>query len=390
MRKIYIVVLIGLHSCAMAQQQQNTTTAIDLSIFSDAANHWYNINEKGIVILPRPGHPKHAATAITAIADNILLLQKNNGGWPKNYDIQAILTPGQQDSLLQVKQQENTSFDNRSTYSHVDYLAKVYSYTQVEKYRAAALKGLDYIMKAQYANGGWPQYFPLEKNYSRYITFNDDVFAGIMNLLKDITDDKPVYNFIDAATKSSIKIAFDKGIDCIIKTQINDAGKPTAWCQQYDEVSLQPAWARKFEPASICNGESVKIVQLLMNIKQPSAEIIEAVQNAVAWFNASKITGVRVETFTAPEMITPYLKSKTDKRVMPDTMAPPIWTRYYELKTHRPLFCNRDSKVVYSLAEVERERRDGYAWYTYEPQKVLNSYPAWQKKFAAGKSVLSH
>ena len=56
-------------------------------------------------------------------------------------------------------------------------------------------------------------------------------------------------------------------------------------------------------------------------------------------------------------------------------------TRYYELKTHVPLFCNRDSKVVYSLAEVDRERRDGYGWYTYEPQKVLKAFPEWAKKW---------
>ena len=72
---------------------------------------------------------------------------------------------------------------------------------------------------------------------------------------------------------------------------------------------------------------------------------------------------------------------------MNDSSAAPIWTRYYELKTHRPLFCNRDSKVVYSLAEVLRERRDGYGWYTYEPQKVLKLYPTWQKKWAPGKNV---
>lgn len=68
---------------------------------------------------------------------------------------------------------------------------------------------------------------------------------------------------------------------------------------------------------------------------------------------------------------------------MNDSSAAPIWTRYYELKTHRPLFCNRDSKVVYSLAEVLRERRDGYGWYTYEPQKVLKAYPEWEKKWVS-------
>jgi len=52
------------------------------------------------------------------------------------------------------------------------------------------------------------------------------------------------------------------------------------------------------------------------------------------------------------------------------------------------MFCDRDRKIVSSLAEVGRERRDGYMWYTYEPQKVLNRYPAWQRKWAPEKNVL--
>jgi PelA/Pel-15E family pectate lyase len=71
-----------------------------------------------------------------------------------------------------------------------------------------------------------------------------------------------------------------------------------------------------------------------------------------------------------------------DRVVVDDPKAPPIWARFYELGTGRPLFCNRDGKAVYSLAEVDRERRTGYGWYTYDPAKVLEKYPGWQKKRA--------
>ena len=331
--------------------------------------------------MPRPGHPKYKPDEIKAIADNMLLFQKNNGGWPKNYDMQAILTPAQADSLIKAKNLTNTTFDNGTTYSQTGYLAKAYAQLHDEKYKNAVLHGLDFIISAQYDNGGWPQFFPLEENnYSSHITFNDDAYTGIMFLLKDITDNRPEYSFIDDAQKKKIKTAYDKGLECILKTQINDNGEPTAWCQQYDEYTLQPAWARKFEPPSICNGESVKIVLLLMSIKDPSHKIIKAVDDAYAWFKVSAIRGIRVETFAAPEMITPYRISHTDRRVVNDSSAAAVWARYYELKTHRPMFCNRDSKPVYTLAEVERERRDGYAWYTYEPQKVLDRYLSWKEK----------
>jgi PelA/Pel-15E family pectate lyase len=379
--KVIIIAIIAfLPAFGYAQNTVPVVTALNTAIFDDAAHHWYGIADKHNVIQPSPNQPKYQPTALAAIGDNILLYQKDNGGWPKNYDILAILTPAQKDSLIAAKNVLNTTFDNRTTYSHITALATIYAATQTDKYKKAALKGLDYMLDAQYSNGGWPQYYPLENNYSRHITYNDDVFAGIMDLFKDICDEKPLYSFIDAKKRKQIQASFDKGLDCILNTQINDAGTPTAWCQQHDEVTLQPAWARKFEPPSISNGESVKIVLLLMSLKKPSPAIIAAVDGAYAWFNASKITGIRVETFKAPVDTTPYLISRSDRRVVNDPAAPPIWTRYYELKTHRPLFCNRDSKVVYSLAEVERERRTGYAWYTYEPQKVLDKYPDWKKK----------
>jgi len=362
---------------------------IDVEAFGDNSRHWYGIADKHNVINPLPGRPKYKATDITEVADNILLLQKNNGGWPKNYDVMAILTDSQKDSLLKTKDVYNTTYDNGSTYTQIACLANVYTATQQEKYRAAALKGLNFILASQYKNGGWPQYYPLQTDYSRCITYNDGAFEGIMELLQDIKDNKPEYAFVDAQLRDKLVNAYNKGLSCIIKTQINDAGKPTAWCQQYDEVSLKPAWARKFEPPSICNGESADLVLFLMRIDHPKRDVIEAIQNAVAWFDTSKIYYTRVKTIPAPRMVTPFRVSVSDRVTVEDTTAPPIWTRYYELKTHRPLFCNRDSKVVYSLAEVDRERRDGYGWYTYNPQKVLNKYPEWQQKWAPGKDVLA-
>ena len=293
----------------------------------------------------------------------------------------AILTDAQKDSLVKAKGRLNTTFDNGTTYTHVAALAMIYNATHAEKYKAAALKGLDFILAAQYSNGGWPQFYPLESNYSRHITYNDGAYVGIMEVLKATHDGDPQYAFVDAARAQQLKAAYEKGLSCMLKTQINDNGKLTAWCQQHDEVTLQPAWARAFEPPGICNQESSDVVLFLMRIDHPSKEIINAVQHAVEWFMDSRIFNTRVKTISAPVMVTRFRVSKSDRVVVTDSTAPPIWTRYYELKTHRPLFCNRDSKVVYSLAEVDRERRDGYAWYTYSPQKTLKQYPAWKKKW---------
>lgn len=372
---------------AMAQtgSQQQAFTQIDYGPFADNSGHWYGIFDKNNVINARPGRPRYPQTDLVNIADNMLLFQKDNGGWPKNYDMFAILTPEQKDSVRASKSKLNTTYDNGTTYTQIAALSGVYSVTHDARYKDAAQKGFDYIMASQYKNGGWPQYFPLENNYSKHITYNDGVFEGIMQLLLDVNEGKPQYAFLDASYRKKLKDAYDKGLDCIVKTQIVDDGKPTAWCQQHDEVTLQPAWARAFEPPSICNQESANLVMFLMEIEKPKKEIVSAIENAVTWFKESEIQHTRVKSIPAPRMVTPFRVSTGDRIVVDDPTAPPIWTRFYELKTHRPLFCNRDSKVVYSLAEVDRERRDGYSWYNYAPQKVLDRYPTWEKEHGLAK-----
>jgi PelA/Pel-15E family pectate lyase len=73
----------------------------------------------------------------------------------------------------------------------------------------------------------------------------------------------------------------------------------------------------------------------------------------------------------------------SDRVVVFDPNAPPIWTRFYEIGTNQPFFCNRDGIKVYSLAEVTLERRTGYGWYSGSPNRLLdNDYPAWKERLA--------
>ncbi len=356
--------------------------------FGDSERHWYGIKDETNLVNPVANQPRYEESDYTKIADNMILFQRANGGWPKNYDMRAILTPEQLEKVASTKSILHTTFDNETTYTHIYYLAQVYTATKIEKYKEACIKGFQFVLDAQYANGGWPQYFPLEKKYSRHITFNDGAYMGIMNLLDNMINGNANFSFLNENLKAKAKTAYDKGLDCVLKMQIKDNGQLTAWCQQHDEETLAPAWARKFEPPSICNGESVDIVLFLMKIKNPDERIIQSIQSAVKWFADSKILNTRVESFAIEPTESKYKKIKRDVRVVVDSAAAPIWTRYYELGTHRPLFCDRNSEFLYSLAEVSLERRSGYAWYTGSPQKVLDKYPAWQKKYVPANDVL--
>ncbi len=118
-----------------------------------------------------------------------------------------------------------------------------------------------------------------------------------------------------------------------------------------------------------------------MRVKNPNKEIIDAVKNAVAWFQKVEIKGERVKTIPAKEVVYKYHATNKDRIVVKDSSAPSIWTRYYTLQTDRPFFANRDGKAVYQFSEVSRERRTGYGWFGYWPQKLITiDYPVWLKK----------
>ena len=385
---IVSLALPGFYLQAQTKGEDGKKVSISMEPFGDSMRHWYGIHDDSNIVNPVKNQPRYPETDIAKIADNILLYQRNNGGWPKNYDMQAILTPEQVDSLLKTKDMTHTTFDNSTSYTHIQYLAQAFTLTKIEKYRDACLKGICFVLEAQFANGGWPQYFPLEDNYSRRITFNDGAYIGIMKLLRKIVDEDPDFAFVGNDFRNEVKLAYEKGLECILKLQIIDNGKLTVWCQQHNEIDLSPAWARAYEPPSICNGESASVVLFLMSIDKPDLKIIESVQSAVKWFQDSKINHTRIKTIQAPPEKSQWRTSTSDRVVVIDSLAPPIWTRYYELGTERPLFCDRNSKFLYSMAEVSRERRSGYGWYSYAPQQVLAKYPDWQKKWVPEKNVL--
>jgi len=115
-----------------------------------------------------------------------------------------------------------------------------------------------------------------------------------------------------------------------------------------------------------------------MGVKNPSPEIVDAVEAAIAWFESAKLTGIRLETPAAPE-----LPHGHDRVIVADPSAPPLWARFYEIGTNRPIFGGRDTKIRYTLAEVEPERRGGYRWYLDDPAQLLSrDYPRWKQQLA--------
>ena len=188
------------------------------------------------------------------IADNVLLYQHDEGGWSKNMDMARVLTESERAELLKAKSETGSNIDNGATYTQLAFLARVYVARQLERHREAFLRGLDYLLAAQYQNGGWPQYYPLRKGYYSHVTFNDGAMTGVLRLLRDVARKRTNYRFVDEARRLRAEKAVEKGVELILKAQVLVDGRCTVWGAQHDAVTLAPAPARKFEPASLSAG----------------------------------------------------------------------------------------------------------------------------------------
>lgn len=307
------------------------------------------------------------------IADNVLLYQLSTGGWPKNINMASELTDGEKGKIILRKDNINEStIDNNATTTEITYLAKVYKATKDERYKNAVLSGISYLLDAQYNNGGWPQFYPRPEGYYIDITYNDNAMVNVMKLLRKIYQKEIPYDFIPDSYCIKTQQAFDKGVECILNTQVIQNGKLTVWCAQHDRETLKPSKARAYELPSLSGTESGNIILLLMSIPNPSQRIINAIDSAVSWFEEVKIEGIKRERFINEE-------GKRDYKMVSCSDCPPLWARFYELETNRPFFCDRDGIKVYSLAEIGHERRNGYSWYDNIGTKVLKEYKDWKK-----------
>lgn len=306
----------------------------------------------------------HASREARIAADSVILYQTPSGGWPKNTDLLA--PPSSPDSVGQ------PTIDNGATTTPMRFLALVVNGTGDAIYQQAFERGMDYLFAAQYPNGGWPQYFPLREGYYSRITYNDNAMVNVLELLRNASVGDGPYAFVDQARRTKASAAVARGIDAILQSQIKQDGQLTVWCAQHDERTLEPAWARSYEPPSLSGGESVGIVRFLMSVEDPAPEIVAAIEGAVRWLRSVAMSGVRLDRIPKPN-------GRVERVLIEDPEAPPLWARFYELGTNRPLYLDRDSVYRYDFSEIGLERRSGYSYHgTWAAALLDQQYPRWR------------
>ncbi len=362
--------MIGFIACQpKSQKSTNNKTPIPITLekFRDGIHHWK-------LFADDLNYERYPADDLEAIAQNFVKYQNEDGGWPKNMDWLAKVNIDSLKSSLSDHAKKST-FDNENTHSQIEFLAKMYYNSGNETYHKSALKGLEYILSTQNASGGW-RGWDVDG-----ITFNDKVMTGIMDLLYYIHINEPQYLWVTDKMRKQLEDARLKALDATIKCQIVVNGVKTGWCQQHSHTTYEPIQARTYELPSIASKETSEVVRHLMRLANTDTTITHAIKYAVEWLQKSQLHNFRVEKIPVPKGTYEGVNLEIDRVVVEDSTAKPIWARFYEIETNRPFMCTRAGKKVYSLAEVNPERRAGYGWYGYWPEKLLNKeYPAWLKK----------
>ena len=257
-------------------------------VLPDFSRRWGELEAKPTMIWVQPpgtatvGHlyldAYHATgdeqfyTAAKAAADALVAGQHPRGGW--NYVIDTAGEESLKDWYAKIggnawrleeyhRYYGNATFDDAGTAEASQLLLRVYLEKRERQYRAPLDKAIQFVLDAQYPNGGWPQRYPFVQSggihghadYTPYITFNDDVAGENLEFLLYAWHGLAVNGRGDARVLDAIQ----RGMDIFVKTQ--QPQPQPAWGLQHFPDTLKPAGARTIEPqafATHATGTNIK------------------------------------------------------------------------------------------------------------------------------------
>lgn len=342
----------------IAQSKPAPATSAEFEMDSSVPPEWY------------------ASAEATALATTVLSYQTPTGAWSKAVDYShGPRPPGTQWTSSESDPWHYCgTLDNRATTEQIKFLANVHLATQNPEAKTGALLGIDWLLTAQYPNGGWPQVYPIERGYHEAITLNDGAMLHAMEVLVAISSGEAPFTFIDAALRQRATSALEQGLQCLIASQIPLAGRPSVWCAQHDPLSLEPVAARLKEPPSLSGSESAELLKFLMRKGPATPEIIAMIENGLTWFTDNQLTGLRK---------TKNADGKTDYITDP-TSTEVYWARFYDVTSGQPMFAGAQDGIIYhSFQEMAQHNKVAYDYFTSKPNDLITKeVERWRKRIS--------
>lgn len=332
---------------------------------------------------------------LTSIADNIVALQNEDGGFyklPANVDLTQDNLAAKLGSL-----KDDSSLENGSTVAQLRYLAKYITVNnpEDEKYKNAFLKGLDFLVNNQGANGGWCMEPTSAKGFNGNTEIGNKVTTEVLTLLQDIAVlNNQNYVFVRKAVDTApIKSALEKGNDFIIASQISQNGVKAGWATQVKSDN-SVTMGRTYERESVSAFTTKDVVDYLMSIHNPSAQVIDAVTSAVAWLKEVKLQDKELQIVNDTSMNNGFDVYLVD--------GAGTWASNYvydeDTKAYRPLYSDvdpdkADQKLVnvwepytYGTDEILYATRTSISYYDNNlADEIINEgYNAWLSYLADG------
>ena len=222
----------------------------------------------------------------------------------------------------------NDTYDDDVSSDAARFLLRLYLEKLDPKYKPALDKAINFVLKSQYPNGGWPQRYPLKydfnkaghPDYTSFYTFNDDVIWENLYFLIQCYQTLGDERFLDPIRR---------GMDFYyISQQANGA-----WGQQYD-MQMHVAGARTYEPAAYLPRTTLWNSLLLLKFYQYTGDrkYLSRIPDAIAWLDKVKLPESMTENGKYTHSL--FVEVGTDKPIFVHRKGSNVKYGYYYVDTN--------------------------------------------------------